>query len=880
MTAAADVSGGPPPAIATPDRRLRVFVSSTLEELAAERRAVRDAVVRLRLSPVMFELGARPHPPRDLYRAYLAQSEVFVGVYGDRYGWVGPGMTVSGIEDELELSAGMPRLLYVRTPAPARDPRLARLLQRVQAEGGVSTTPYRDPERLGEQVADDLAVLLSERFSRAAPAPPGLAAGWLPTPPTPMVDRTAELATVTALLGDPAVRLVVLTGPGGIGKTRLALAAAAAVEPLRDGTWFVDLAGVRDPADVPGAVAEAVGVSAEGSRPLLDLVADRLAGRRALLVVDNLEQVASAAPGLATLLAHCPRTQLLATSRTVLRLRGEHDVPIEPLGTPGPRDAGLAAVTAVPAVELFVARAQQADPAFRLTDATAGPVAELVRRLDGLPLAVELAAARVRTLPPRSLLARLDRALDRALDLALDLGDPDVDVPDRQRTLRATIAWSHDLLDERGRALLARLSVCADGCTLDTAEAVGASRDEDGAGDLDVLETLSDLVGHSLVTPTDTGDGEPRFRMLELVRTYAAERLRERGEEEATRTRWARHLAGLGAEAGAGLSGPAARLWRTRLDAETADLRAALRWAVATDRAELAVRLTAPLVRWWWARGLLPAMAELAEATAALPSAATLPPDLAGRLAWARAALRIALGSPGTAAGLVDGLVDGARSRGDAWLAGHGLSALAMTLPPADARVGPMLDEALEELRRSGDGWSVAFSGMLRAGVALAGGDLAAAERVAGEARGLAAAAADDQLAALLSDTLAQAALMAGDLPRARARLDEAVALHRRTRDLEGAAACLEVLAALTLALGRQEAAARLAGAAEAARAGLGVARWSPHQALADRLRAALRAALGDDAEARERAAGAALGPWAALDAALEEERDGEPAPG
>jgi hypothetical protein len=520
-------------------------------------------------------------------------------------------------------------------------------------------------------------------------------------------------------------------------------------------------------------------------------------------------------------------------------------------------------VDTAPAVELFVARAQQADPAFRLTDATAGPVAELVRRLDGLPLAVELAAARVRTLPPRPLLARLDRALDRALDL----GDPDVDVPDRQRTLRATIAWSHDLLDERGRALLARLSVCADGCTLDTAEAVGA--DPDGGDDLDVVETLSDLVGHSLVTPTDTGDGEPRFRMLALVRTFAAERLRERGEEEATRVRWAEHLAELGAEAGAGLAGPAARLWRARLDAETTDLRAAVRWAVGSDRAELAVRLTAPLTRWWWARGLLPDMAGLAERTAALPSAAALPPDLAGRLAWSRAAMRIALGARADAAGLLDGVVDDARRRDDAWLLGHGLSAQAMTLPPADARAAPLLDEALEHLRRSGDGWSVAFSGMLRGAVALAGGDAAAAERVTAEARDLAAAAADDQLAALLTDTLALAALLAGDLPLARARLDDAVALHRRTRDLEGVATCLEVLAALSLALGRHAAAARLAGAAEAARAGLGVARWTPHQALAERLREALLAALGADAEARERAAGAALGPWAALDEEL-----------
>ncbi|WP_169063682.1 ATP-binding protein [Geodermatophilus dictyosporus] len=833
-----------------------MFVSSTLEELAEERRAVRDAVARLRLTPVLFELGARPHPPRDLYRAYLGQSDVFVGVYGDRYGWVGPGMTVSGLEDELELSAGMPRLLYVRTPAPDRDPRLSRLIERVQADGGVSTTPYRDPAGLAELVADDLAVLLSERFSRAAPAPPGLAAGWLPTPPTPMVDRTAELAAVTGLLRDPAVRLVVLTGPGGIGKTRLALAAAAALEPERDGTWFVDLAAVRDPADVPAAVAEAVGVSAEGSRPLLEQVADRLAGRRALLVVDNLEQVAAAAPDLAALLSRCPRTQLLVTSRSVLRLRGEHDVPIEPLGTPPPGEVRPADVAAAAAGELFVARARQADPAFALTADTAGPVAELVRRLDGLPLAVELVAARVRTLPPRLLLPRLDRALD--------LGDPDLDAPDRQRTLRATIAWSHDLLDERGRALLARLSVCADGWALDTAEAVGADD-----GDLDVLDVLSDLVGHSLVTPT-AGDGdEPRFRMLELVRAYAAERLRERGEEEATRARWARHLAALGARAGAGLAGPEARLWRARVDAELADLRAALRWAVATDRAELAVRLTAPLVRWWWAHGLLPVMAGLAEQTAALPSAAALPPDLAARLRWACAALRVTLGSPDGAVDLLDDVVTDARLRDDAWLLGHGLTARAMTLPPADPRVVPLLDEGVAQLRRSGDGWSQAFAGMLRGAVALARGDLAAVDRVDGEALELARAAGDDRIAALLCDALALSALLAGDPARAWARLDEAVALHRCTRDLQGVAACLEVLAGLAVAAGRHAAAARLAGAAESARAGLGVALWSPHRALADRLGEVLRAGLGAEEERRERAAGAALDPWQALDEGL-----------
>ena len=227
MAATTDGLVDGPPVIATPDRRLRVFVSSTLEELAAERAAVRAAITRLRLTPVMFELGARPYPPRDLYRAYLTQSDVFVGVYGDRYGWVAPGMDVSGLEDEFELSAGMPRLLYVRSPAPGREPGLSRLVERMQAEGGASTTPFHGPEELAERVADDLAVLLTERFPRPRAAPPGLAAGWLPTPPAPLVDRRSELATVTGLRRDPAVRLVTLTGPGGTGKTRLALAAAA-----------------------------------------------------------------------------------------------------------------------------------------------------------------------------------------------------------------------------------------------------------------------------------------------------------------------------------------------------------------------------------------------------------------------------------------------------------------------------------------------------------------------------------------------------------------------------------------------------------------------------------------------------------------------------
>lgn len=842
--------------IATPDQRLRVFVSSTLEELATERAAVRAAVRGMRLTPVMFELGARAHPPRELYRAYLEQSDVFVGIYGERYGWIAPDMSISGLEDEYELSAGRPRLLYVRRLAPGREPRLAALITRIQAESGASTTPYEDADDLAERVADDLAVLLTERFEAPAAPLPGLAAGWLPTPATPLVDRHAELALVMGLLRDPGVRLVTISGPGGIGKTRLALAAAQALVDERDAVWLVDLQSVRDPADVPATIAAAVGVPVEGPRPVLDQVADRLAGSRVLIVVDNLEQVLGAVPDLARLLARCPGIQLLVTSRRVLRLRGEHDVPLGPLGLPRADDGDPGSIAGAPAVELFLARAQQADPAFAVDDSSADAVAEVVRRLEGLPLAIELVAARVRTLPPPALLRRLDGALD--------VRGPGPDVPDRQRTLRTTVAWSHDLLDEPERALLARLSVCPGGATLETIEAIAGTDD-----DLDVADVLSGLVGHSLVTPTDSGEGEPRFRMLELVRAYAAERLRERGEEFPTRERLAVHLAAFSAAAGDGLVGPGGGRWAARLDAEAANLLSALRWSVAADRADLAVGLAAPLARWWWARGLLGPMGEIADATASLPSAARLPPAAATRLLWARGATRIVQGRLEEAAPLFEELLTAARAGDDPWILGHALTGVAMTGPPDAPELPDLLTEAVAELRRSGDTWSVAYGLVLLGDVALLGGDVAEAVRVHDEGLRLARGIGDEHLVGTLLDQLALDALLAGDAPGARTRLVESAAVHRRVRDQEGLAYCLDGLAALCLLQGDPGTAARLSGAADAAREAIGVTVWPMLRSLAEGFGEAVRAALGEDEDRRQRAAGAAVGPWAALDEGL-----------
>ncbi len=365
-----------PPAgtvIRTPDRRLRVFVSSTLGELADERRAVSRAITALRLTPVMFEQGARPHPPREVYRAYLAQSDVFIGLYWQRYGQAAPGMQVSGLEEELVLSRGLPRLLYIKAPAPGREPRLADLLARIRQEAMDSYRGFRTTNELGRLVRDDLAVLMSERFAAgppaAAPAPARTAAAAparsrgprpLPVGSTSLVGRERAIGEVAALIGRPGVRMVTLTGPGGVGKTRLAVAAG---ERLRDrfgaGTAFVPLAAVTDPGLVLAGVGRAVGADLAGTGSPVEALAEQIGDGAWLLILDNLEQVVGAARDLGELLARCPGVTILATSRTALGLRAEHEYPVPPLPLPaGPATAPVAGLDEDRALELSEALAQ------------------------------------------------------------------------------------------------------------------------------------------------------------------------------------------------------------------------------------------------------------------------------------------------------------------------------------------------------------------------------------------------------------------------------------------------------------------------------------------------------------------------------------------
>ena len=583
----AAVSPAVNPAIRTPDQRVRVFISSTLQELSEERGAARDAVKALRLVPVMFELGARPHPPRQVYRAYLAQSQIFIGVYWQSYGWAAPGEETSGLEDEYRLSAGMPRLIYVKSPAPDREGRLTDLLDRIKNDDSVSYQRFSDPAELQRLVENDLAVLLSERFETKAAEPDAGNAGALPVPATPLVDRDSEAAAVHDLVLRQGVRLITLTGPGGVGKTRLAVEAASRLAAaFPDGVRFVDLASVRAPDLVPAAIAAGLGLNTSGDRLVSDVLS-HLRARQLLLVLDNFEQVIDGAPVIAELLAAAPGLVVLVASRTVLRLSGEHELAVPPLPVPPP---GSGEPADYASVRLFADRARAEAPGFKLTRRNAQVVAEICRRLDGLPLAIELAAARIRLLSPRALLARLDDRMD-----LLTAGPRDL--PERQRTLRNTLDWSFGLLSADEQALFTRLAVFAGSFGLPAVTAI--------CGDAvrgSVMDTLSSLADSSLVR-VEPSEEEPRFSLLETIREYALEHLRDSAAWRDVHNRHAAYFLALAKPAETELRGAGQLAWLNRLEIRRDNLSAALSWLVGQDQPGMALDLLWATWRFWWLHG-------------------------------------------------------------------------------------------------------------------------------------------------------------------------------------------------------------------------------------------------------------------------------------
>jgi predicted ATPase/DNA-binding SARP family transcriptional activator len=451
-------------------------------------------------------------------------------------------------------------------------------------------------QALGVEPSEETTALYERIRVGTYPAPPTTSARpclhRLPAQMTGFVGRETELSILSELIDDPTRRLIVLTGTGGVGKTRLGVQAVLEhLESFSDGVFMVPLAGLQESDLVGATIAAALGIEEGGGRPVLERLKAYLAGKQLLLLLDNFEHVISAAPIVSELLAAAPGLEVLVTSREVLHLYGEHELPVPPLAVPPRTDNAVKndpkVVTRYSAVSLFVQRASAAKPDFRLTEASSAAVAELCARLDGLPLAIELAAARVRLFTPPAMLERLDRRLDW-----LTAGPRDV--PDRQRTLRATIDWSYGLLDAGEKLLFSRLAVFAGGWTLDSAAAVAHVEDPPR-----ILDGVASLLDKGLVLRMEGRDAEARFTMLETVREYALERLAESTTEDAVRGRHARFFLDLAEHAEPHLRGEDQRAWLPRLEEEHDNLRSALRWALEDDAGDIGLRLVGSL-RWFW----------------------------------------------------------------------------------------------------------------------------------------------------------------------------------------------------------------------------------------------------------------------------------------
>jgi predicted ATPase/class 3 adenylate cyclase len=686
----------------------------------------------------------------------------------------------------------------------------------------------------------------------------------LPAPLTSFVGREAELGAVCGLLRREDVRLLTLAGPGGTGKTRLALAAATAVlDEFSHGACFVALADVRDPALVGEALVQALDLAEEG-RPPARVLRDALAERELLLVLDNFEQIVAAGGLITDLLAHAPAVKALVSSREALHVYGEHEYDVPPLARPAPgRLPPLDVLERIPAVQLFVQRARVARPDFALTAENAAAVTEICARLDGLPLAIELAAARVKSFSPEALLARLARA-GRGLALPLLSGGPR-DLPARQQTLRGAIEWSYDLLEPDERAWFVRLGVFAGGFDETAAEAVAG---EDLTARLPAGDALNALVAKNLLRVSAAGGEEARFDMLETIRAYALERLEAAGAAAAARRRHAAYYLELAERASPELDRERQAQWLDQLEREHANLRAALDWALGDGESTLALRLAAALGMFWRVRGHMAEGLRRLEAALAAAGAQGDPTAASnalriralnglGAIRWsqadyagARAVLNEALalaravddydgqmralntlgliawrkGEYALARTLLEEAVALGRAHQDVALTTGVLGSLALVAQETEeyALAWRLHTECLQIERQIGDRRGVALTLNNMGEIARLGGDLDEAARLYAESLvvlreigykvGLAGA--------LLN--LGHVALARGDPARAAAYCGESVAVSVEIGDQENIAECLEVLAGVAAARGQAARGAQLYGAADALRTRLG----------------------------------------------------------
>jgi predicted ATPase/class 3 adenylate cyclase len=997
----------------------------------------------MRLTPVMFEVGARPHPPSELYRSYLAQSDIFVGIYWQSYGWVAPGEAISGIEDEYGQSGDRPRLIYVKEPSPGREAGLEALLERIRTDDRASYKRFESPGELAELVVDDLAVVLSERFAAAAGAAGGtgpselpsgtltflfadiegstgiverigdsyadllhryheliggavaardgmvvdregdgmfcvlddavagaeaavdiqraLAAGplgsgvtvrariglhtgraevatdgyvgldvhraarigsaanggqilvssavrpllldvlasheWqlrdlgsfalrglarlerlfqldapgidhefprprahapatvrLPAQLTSLVGRDREIGEVASLLEERGARLVTLTGDGGIGKTRLALAVAERVaSDYPDGVVFVDLADQHDGERVLPKLAEAAAVPVAGSP--LESLAEAFAHRRALAVLDNFERVVSGGPAVARLVASCPGLHALVTSRVALRVHGEFECRVDPLDVPAAGATDVAAVTANGAVRLLVERARAVRPDFEVTADTAATVAAIARRLDGLPLAIELAAARLRLFSASSLLDQLDRSFDV-------LGRGPVDLPERQRTLRATLDWSHQLLTDDERAAFRRLTVFSSPWSLDAATEVC------GGPDVDVVGLVESLVDKSLVRIDTDAEDAPRFRMLATVRDYGAERLRQSGDEPRMRAAHADHFLRVAERYGPWLLDERHEAAMRALDRQWDDVATALDRFIVEGRYDEVLRMAWRLWVYLWVRGHLGAL-EAADVDS--KAAAALPPPERARLRCVMGNVAFEQGEYDRVLELVDGVFDLIDPAVQDEIVVWARFLRSVSLPAFGVDATTIVEELNDELRRLDSLAQPFWNGLGFGYLAVLETSHGAIDRAIEHNRRFLDAFERINVMALVAQAhtqLALAHLVGDDVARTREELTVAVGIHGSLVYWEGLSVCLDTLAALAMHEHDVNRAMVAAGAAEALRSRLGVKPWPSLRSLLDSV--THDAAAADTAEAgAARAAGRLMDPLTAATIAL-----------
>jgi len=638
------------------------------------------------------------------------------------------------------------------------------------------------------------------------------------------IGRVQEAAEALQFLRRPEARLLTLTGAGGVGKTRLAVEVARqALHLFADGAAFVPLALVQDPGLVIPTIAWALGLQESGKQTFRETLHGYLRERELLLVLDNCEHLLERAWEIADLLVACPRLRVVATSRAPLRLHGEQEYLVPPLGVP-PRDElsgqplSVEEVARAASVQLFVRRAQQVSPAFALTASKARALAGICRKLDGLPLAIELAAAWVKVLPPPQLLERLDHALPLLTGGARDL-------PERQQTMRATIAWSYALLPGREQTLFQRLAVFADSWTLDATEAVDAEVRGASARTETVLEALGGLVDQSLVVVEQAPESAPRYRMLEPIRQYAAERLEQSGEAIAARSLHAAYYLWLAEQGDAQLRQASQLVWFDRLEEEQANLRTALAWLIREGELEASLRLAGALGWFWSVRGYMSegrmwleralhaqgrTTVEMKVATEATVSAKALALNRAGMLAWlqgdfiaarqqfeesltlsrtcgneagaafALACLAVATQDrreyPSQRAWLEESVAR-SRAAGDKWGAAYALSFLGHGLFEPDAEVAYRRNlESMRLFREVGDRWGTGFATMKLGEAALRQGEYDAALASFEESLSLHRELRDGLSVAVALTNLGEVARLRGESERAEAHYREALA--------------------------------------------------------------------------------------------------------